>query len=549
MEFKIKGKHINEINDLVRKAKGEDNVFYRSYTYRSKPLDGDYLEESMVYELNELDKAQLDKVTKWVNTKYSTNAQELKSLYRACKITRDMRDGKDAIPRGLKDFKEMAIERLARGVIVIRKSDDGIMLPYVCTEVKHKGRSEDYAAHINIELKASHTLRGVITRNVHVYTTDIGEEEWDGDKERMVTKNTKKFTEILMDKNIYIADEESKAELNSSEDLFDLRIRDIGGVYISDGGINERRKYGESSYIPITNEIHDKLVLDEAWKDTSYGSKPINTPLPRHLYLPMFNLTRHHNCEVYVTHAIPYKWKENLSSRLVIPRAHSELINVLIRGTEGMEDKDLNKTGGMIIMATGEAGLGKTLTAEVFSETLNKPLYSVQSSQLGIKVDEIEKNLKECLFRAQRWNAVLLIDEADSYVRKRDNDMAQNAVVGTFLRVLEYYNGVLFMTTNRPEIIDDAIMSRVAAHFKYEAPDRDALKQIWSIHSDQFKLGISEDDIDKLSEFKITGRDVRNACKLMNRFVKYGEKRAGYDLFMELKSVFTFAGKIEVEKN
>ena len=35
----------------------------------------------------------------------------------------------------------------------------------------------------------------------------------------------------------------------------------------------------------------------------------------------------------------------------------------------------------------------------------------------------------------------MLIDEADVYIKRREDDMTMNAVVGVFLRVLEYFNG------------------------------------------------------------------------------------------------------------
>src|SRR6185295_19284784 len=100
------------------------------------------------------------------------------------------------------------------------------------------------------------------------------------------------------------------------------------------------------------------------------------------------------------------------------------------------------KTGGTIVFCTGEPGTGKTLTGEVFSEVIKRPLYVVQCSQLGTDEEELEKQLKKVLRRAQRWGAILLIDEADVYVRERGDDIQQNAIVGVFLRVLEYYRGI-----------------------------------------------------------------------------------------------------------
>ena len=103
----------------------------------------------------------------------------------------------------------------------------------------------------------------------------------------------------------------------------------------------------------------------------------------------------------------------------------------------------------VIVLCAGPAGLGKTLTSEVYSEIIRRPLYRVHSGQLGLNVAEMEKALIDTLTRAQRWGAVLLIDEADVYIKRRDDNIAANAVVGLFLRVLEYFNGLLFLTTNR----------------------------------------------------------------------------------------------------
>ena len=55
-------------------------------------------------------------------------------------------------------------------------------------------------------------------------------------------------------------------------------------------------------------------------------------------------------------------------------------------------------------------------------------------------------------------------------VRKRGYDMHQNAVVGTMLRSLEYFNGTVFATTNLGSDVDDAIVSRAAAVLVFKYP-------------------------------------------------------------------------------
>jgi SpoVK/Ycf46/Vps4 family AAA+-type ATPase len=124
--------------------------------------------------------------------------------------------------------------------------------------------------------------------------------------------------------------------------------------------------------------------------------------------------------------------------------------------------------------------------------------------------------LKTVLSRANRWKAILLIDEADVYVYERGDNLIQNAIVGIFLRVLEYYKGILFMTSNRAVIIDDAILSRVTAHIRYDYPAPDDLKSIWKVQSELLKANLEDSVIDEVvTRFpKISGRDARNILRL-----------------------------------
>ena len=75
----------------------------------------------------------------------------------------------------------------------------------------------------------------------------------------------------------------------------------------------------------------------------------------------------------------------------------------------------------------------------------------------------------------------MLIDEADVYIKRRDDDITMNAVVGVFLRVLEYFNGLLFLTTNRIDDIDEAIVSRCIALINFHPPNSDARRNIWRV--------------------------------------------------------------------
>lgn len=108
--------------------------------------------------------------------------------------------------------------------------------------------------------------------------------------------------------------------------------------------------------------------------------------------------------------------------------------------------------------STSPPGVGKTMTAEAVSEHTKKPLYIVTSGELGSTPEALEANLTRVLELAKTFNAVLLLDEADIFLEQRaPNDLVRNALVGIFLRMLEYYQGVMFLTTNRVATFDELV--------------------------------------------------------------------------------------------
>lgn len=122
--------------------------------------------------------------------------------------------------------------------------------------------------------------------------------------------------------------------------------------------------------------------------------------------------------------------------------------------------------------------------------------------------------------QARSWKAVLLIDEADVFIRARGESLIQNAIVGIFLRQLEYYPGVLFMTTNRSTDIDDAIMNRAAAVFEFNEPTDSEKVQIWSLHNEVMNANISKSDLREAQSIKVSnGRALKNLIALSLRSV------------------------------
>lgn len=258
------------------------------------------------------------------------------------------------------------------------------------------------------------------------------------------------------------------------------------------------------------------------------------TQVPVHPYLLMFHLDLHHYVWVHVDDMEPYAYQPALKGKLVLPSEQTDLIDILTAEMDVlMDDIVEGKSGGTTVLCAGPPGVGKTLTAEVYSEIIGRPLYRVHSGQLGLNVAQMEASLKDVLTRAQRWGAVMLIDEADVYIKRRDDDMTMNAVVGVFLRVLEYFNGLLFLTTNRVGDIDEAIVSRCIALIRYHAPDRAGRARIWQVMVEQFGLEVGGSVIDTLADIfpDASGRDIKGLAKLTAKYCHHKDVPPTIDAF------------------
>ncbi len=274
----------------------------------------------------------------------------------------------------------------------------------------------------------------------------------------------------------------------------------------------------------------------EGEMETTKGEIPkgLFTELPIHGYILMFHLELHHHVWVHVNDMKPYQYQPELKQKLVLPPEQTDLIDILTAEMDVlMDDIVAGKSGGTTVLCAGPAGVGKTLTAEVYSEIIKRPLYRVHSGQLGLNVAEMEKVLKDTLIRAQRWGAVMLIDEADVYIKRRNDNLASNAVVGVFLRVLEYFNGLLFLTTNRVDDIDEAIISRCIAMIKYHAPNTNDRRKIWHVMTAQFSLSVDAALIEQLVEIfpTATGRDIKGLTKLVAKFCQHKDLTPTLDVF------------------
>ncbi|RMJ18392.1 hypothetical protein CDV36_001928 [Fusarium kuroshium] len=224
-----------------------------------------------------------------------------------------------------------------------------------------------------------------------------------------------------------------------------------------------------------------------------------NLPLfPHHVPAYVFRSRKYVHVDVSLVATIDKSEEARDSSfkDLVIPDSHRNILIGLVKNHMGTSNENMGpapvnnastqidivrgKGRGLIILLHGPPGSGKTSTAETLAAYTRRPLYPITCGDLGTLPDGVERSLIEHSERAQRWGCILLLDEADVFLSRRDwRDTNHNALVSVFLRQLEYYSGILILTTNRVGVLDEAFKSRIHVSLAYPTIELKATLDIW----------------------------------------------------------------------
>ena len=294
---------------------------------------------------------------------------------------------------------------------------------------------------------------------------------------------------------------------------------------------------------PIHSDINESLVPDDEDKDKTRidaghvkdmsisGYKLSDFVAPRiTIYLPDYDMEH----KLHVSHLKRRTPETGLIDRIVLPEGYMKRV---LRSVSRVIDQDVHeaiydrfhmqdvcqKGRGSIVLLHGPPGTGKTMMAEVIAEHLDRPLIKVFIGAFdGAKTQEI---LKKAFYRASKYNAILLLDEVDVFIQRRGRHPLLDEVTSVFLRTLEYFDGILFLTTNLVGNIDPAIHSRVHVSLDLsvdKGEEKAIRKKIWkSMFPDGLaeicrmdgQIGLTDELKEKLftelSEKNLNGREIK----------------------------------------
>ena len=172
----------------------------------------------------------------------------------------------------------------------------------------------------------------------------------------------------------------------------------------------------------------------------------------------------------------------------------------------------------------GPSGTGKTMAAEAIAEKLGKKILKVSYADVESKYHgEGPKMVKAIFLAAEKEDAVLFFDEADSLLSKRLTNVSQgseqaiNSMRSQLLICLEEFKGIVIFATNLVVNYDNAFLTRLIS-VEFKNPDAATRKRIWDVHvkssaNKKLNIPLAEDvNTEELAEkYEFSGREIRNA--------------------------------------
>ncbi|KAK4239223.1 P-loop containing nucleoside triphosphate hydrolase protein [Achaetomium macrosporum] len=270
---------------------------------------------------------------------------------------------------------------------------------------------------------------------------------------------------------------------------------------------------------------------------------------------------------LFVEHISTMVWNDDAFDHLVYNEQQKDLVLSFVeshsnapRPGTGMRDVIAGKGKGLVMVLSGPPGTGKTLMAEAVADRTRRPLFHLQAEDLGISAATLGANIKKVFEMATEWNAVLLLGEAGVFMTGRyPQDIARDELVSIFLRELECFCGVIFLTTNLYSTINSAFRSHVSLHLLFSALTPEVRMLIWRKFLDRLPLTdknnknkLTPDREQEVGEEReeLNGREIKTAVKMTKTWCDH----KGYALTLSrledvIKVTSPFARKHSQEQN
>ena len=162
-----------------------------------------------------------------------------------------------------------------------------------------------------------------------------------------------------------------------------------------------------------------------------------------------------------------------------------------LKNADEYQKGEYDEESGIKVLLYGISGGGKTAYAEEVSKKMNRALKIVRPSEVLSKwVGETEQNISKIFKEAANEHSILLVDEADSFLHNRGDSVNhfEDSKVNSFLVEIERYPGILFCSTNLPDILDKAVDRRFNFKIGFKPLTKEGVSLLCKSYFSSFEL-------------------------------------------------------------
>ncbi|KAK4167749.1 ATPase [Cladorrhinum sp. PSN259] len=328
-------------------------------------------------------------------------------------------------------------------------------------------------------------------------------------------------------------------------DISDCRptLADGTCAFCKDKAKGDAKETGEKRTVALFSDYRDIDIDDhDSLSDFQYLLCPVE--------IPGFVFKTRKWEFLYIDNLSEPVFEEDMINGLVMDESRKRTLKSLAKSfaRRNKSDQQISKSmwsadfvkgkgGGLIFLLHGTPGVGKTCTAECIAAFTRRPLMVLTSSDIGTLPSQVEIKLTKMFKTAMSWDAVLLIDEADVFMERRTaTNLERNTLVAAFLRALEFFDGILFLTTNRIGSFDDAFISRVHVQLYFPEFTNEQRQLVWKTFMDKLarergdyiRLNIDAKEYIRGAEMRAVewnGREIRNALQTAVALAEYDAEK------------------------
>ncbi|KAF2706205.1 hypothetical protein K504DRAFT_340476, partial [Pleomassaria siparia CBS 279.74] len=180
-------------------------------------------------------------------------------------------------------------------------------------------------------------------------------------------------------------------------------------------------------------------------------------------------------------------WKESLFEDVLLPEETKNILRAIVPRSIKMHGSSFDTSSqdgsvdrSSILVFRGAPGTGKASAVEGLAESAQKSIYRLTMAEVGSTALELERAFRFVVSLTQSWDCIILLEDADAlFEARRSKNVAQNAMITTFQRLLHQFEGTIILTSVRIDAFDNGFLSHFDHIVQFAPMDVKTREDFW----------------------------------------------------------------------